>query len=211
MKHKNNLIIIIGREIGSGGRTIARLLAEKYGCQFYDREILNLAAKESGFNEKFFEQNDEKKGIFKSLFHIHVPFISVSCFYDNGLSQESLFKMQSDAIRKAAQKGPCVFVGRCADYVLRDFENVVSFFITANIDERIKRVSQRYGYSEQESRKLIENGERQRASYYNYYTGKKWGDSRSYDLCINSSILGIEGTMELIGDFLDKVHIIHNK
>ena len=211
MKHKNNLIIIIGREIGSGGRTIARLLAEKYGCQFYDREILNLAAKESGFNEKFFEQNDEKKGIFKSLFHIHVPFISDSCFYDNGLSQESLFKMQSDAIRKAAQKGPCVFVGRCADYVLRDFENVVSFFITANIDERIKRVSQRYGYSEQESRKLIENGERQRASYYNYYPGKKWGDSRSYDLCINSSILGIEGTMELIGDFLDKVHIIHNK
>ena len=211
MKHKNNLIIIIGREIGSGGRTIARLLAEKYGCQFYDREILNLAAKESGFNEKFFEQNDEKKGIFKSLFHIHVPFISDGCFYDNGLSQESLFKMQSDAIRKAAQKGPCVFVGRCADYVLRDFENVVSFFITANIDERIKRVSQRYGYSEQESRKLIENGERQRASYYNYYTGKKWGDSRSYDLCINSSILGIEGTMELIGDFLDKVHIIHNK
>ena len=211
MKHKNNLIIIIGREIGSGGRTIARLLAEKYGCQFYDREILNLAAKESGFNEKFFEQNDEKKGIFKSLFHIHVPFISDSCFYDNGLSQESLFKMQSDAIREAAQKGPCVFVGRCADYVLRDFENVVSFFITANIDERIKRVSQRYGYSEQESRKLIENGERQRASYYNYYTGKKWGDSRSYDLCINSSILGIEGTMELIGDFLDKVHIIHNK
>ena len=211
MKHKSNLIIIIGREIGSGGRTIARLLAEKYGCQFYDREILNLAAKESGFNEKFFEQNDEKKGIFKSLFQIHVPFISDSCFYDNGLSQESLFKMQSDAIRKAAQKGPCVFVGRCADYVLRDFENVVSFFITANIDERIKRVSQRYGYSEQESRKLIENGERQRASYYNYYTGKKWGDSRSYDLCINSSILGIEGTMELIGDFLDKVHIIHNK
>ena len=211
MKHKNNLIIIIGRERRSGGRTIARLLAEKYGCQFYDREILNLAAKESGFNEKFFEQNDEKKGIFKSLFHIHVPFISDSCFYDNGLSQESLFKMQSDAIRKAAQKGPCVFVGRCADYVLRDFENVVSFFITANIDERIKRVSQRYGYSEQESRKLIENGERQRASYYNYYTGKKWGDSRSYDLCINSSILGIEGTMELIGDFLDKVHIIHNK
>ena len=211
MKHKNNLIIIIGREIGSGGRTIARLLAEKYGCQFYDREILNLAAKESGFNEKFFEQKKKKKGIFKSLFHIHVPFISDSCFYDNGLSQESLFKMQSDAIRKAAQKGPCVFVGRCADYVLRDFENVVSFFITANIDERIKRVSQRYGYSEQESRKLIENGERQRASYYNYYTGKKWGDSRSYDLCINSSILGIEGTMELIGDFLDKVHIIHNK
>ena len=211
MKHKNNLIIIIGREIGSGGRTIARLLAEKYGCQFYDREILNLAAKESGFNEKFFEQNDEKKGIFKSLFHIHVPFISDSCFYDNGLSQESLFKMQSDAIRKAAQKGPCVFVGRCADYVLRDFENVVSFFITANIDERIKRVSQRYGYSEQESRKLIENGERQRASYYNYYTGKKWGDSRSYDLCINSSILGIEGTMELIGDFFFFFHIIHNK
>ncbi|MGN1375854.1 MAG: AAA family ATPase [Prevotella sp.] len=206
MKNKNNLIIIIGREIGSGGRTIARLLAEKYRCQFYDREILNLAAQESGFNEKFFEQNDEKKGIFKSIFHMHVPFVSDSCFYDNGLSQESLFKIQSDAIRKAAQNGPCVFVGRCADYVLRDFENTVSIFITANIEHRIKRVCQRCGCTQREARKMIENGERERASYYNYYTGKKWGDSRSYDLCVNSSILGIEGTMDLIGAFLDKKH-----
>lgn len=204
MKHKNHLTIIIGREIGSGGRTIARLIAEKYGCQFYDKEILNLAAQESGFNEKFFEQNDEKKGIFKSLFHMHVPFISDSCFYDSGLSQENLFKIQSDAIRKAAQNGPCVFVGRCADYVLRDFENIINIFITADIEHRVQRVCQRCGCTQQEARKMIDSGERERASYYNYYTGKKWGDSRSYDLCINSGILGTEGTIEIIGNFIDK-------
>lgn len=103
METKKKIIINVGRQLGSGGMIIAKMLADEFGCKFYDRELLNLAAKESGFSEKFFEQNDEKKGFFKSLFHMHVPYISDNCFYNNKLSQESLFQFQSDAIRKAAE------------------------------------------------------------------------------------------------------------
>ncbi len=198
------IIINVGRQLGSGGLVIARKLAEDFGCSFYDKELLNLAAKESGFSEKFFEQNDEKKGFFRSLFHIHAPFMSDNNFYNNKLSQESLFQFQSDAIRKAAEAGSCVFVGRCADYVLRDFDNTVNVFVTANIDERVKRICKRHGCTEDEARKIIESKESSRSSYYNYYTGKEWGHSTSYDLCINSSILGMEGTEEFIKDFIKK-------
>ena len=137
------IIINVGRQIGSGGHIIAEKLAEDFGCKCYDRELLNLAAKESGFSEKFFEQNDEQKGFFKSLFHTHLPFLSDNNFYHNDFSQEGLYKFQSDAIRKAADEGNCVFVGRTADYVLRDYKNVINIFITANIDDRIKAVCKR--------------------------------------------------------------------
>ena len=203
--NNNNLIISVGRQLGSGGRIIAKMLAEEFGCKFYDREVLNLAAKESGFCEEFFEKNDERKGFLDQIFHMHVPFISDSSFYDNGLSQENLFRLQSDAIRKAATESPCVFVGRCADYVLREHRNMVTVFVTADIDERIKNVCHRLNCSPDEARKLIESREDTRSSYYNYYTGKRWGDSSSYDLCINSSVLGLEGTKEFIADFVRKV------
>ncbi len=203
--NNNNLIISVGRQLGSGGRIIAKMLAEEFGCKFYDREVLNLAAKESGFCEEFFEKNDERKGFLDQIFHMHVPFISDSSFYDNGLSQENLFRLQSDAIRKAATESPCVFVGRCADYVLREHRNMVTVFVTADIDERIKNVCHRLNCSPDEARKLIESREDTRSSYYNYYTGKRWGDSSSYDLCVNSSLLGLEGTKEFIADFVRRV------
>lgn len=120
------------------------MLADTFNCKFYDKELLNLAAKESGFSEKFFEQNDEQKGFLKSLFHVHVPLMGENNFYKNNFSQDSLYQFQSDAIRKAAEEGNCVFVGRTADYVLRDFKNTISIFITANIDQRIQRVCKRY-------------------------------------------------------------------
>ena len=198
------IIINIGRQLGSGGLVIAKMLAEDLGCNFYDKELLNLAARESGFSEKFFEQNDEKKGFFRSLFHMHAPFVSDSNFYNNKLSQESLFQFQSDAIRKAASEHSCVFVGRCADYVLRDFDNTVSVFITSDLDERISRVCERHKCTEDEAKKIIESKESTRSSYYNYYTGKEWGHSSSYDLCINSSILGMEGTEEFVKEFINK-------
>ena len=198
------IIINIGRQLGSGGLVIAKMLAEDLGCNFYDKELLNLAARESGLSEKFFEQNDEKKGFFRSLFHMHAPFVSDSNFYNNKLSQESLFQFQSDAIRKAASEHSCVFVGRCADYVLRDFDNTVSVFITADLDERISRVCERHNCTEDEAKKIIESKESTRSSYYNYYTGKEWGHSSSYDLCINSSILGMQGTAEFIKEFINK-------
>ena len=195
------IIITVGRQIGSGGRDVAKLLAEMFDCRLYDRELLNLAAKESGFSEKFFEQNDEHKGFFKSMFQMHSSFAECS-FYRNEFSQENLFKFQSDAIVRAASESSCVFVGRCADYILRDIPGKVDVFITADIDDRIARVVERKGCSREQAAKMIANGESDRASYYNYYTGKRWGHSDSYDLCVNSSILGIEGTAKFIEEFL---------
>ena len=180
------------------------MLADTFGCKFYDKELLNLAAKESGFSEKFFEQNDEQKGFLKSLFHLHVPLMGENNFYKNNFSQDSLYQFQSDAIRKAAAQDSCVFVGRTADYVLRDFRNTVSVFITANLDQRIQRVCKRYNMNRAEARKYIHSREEDRATYYNYYTGKEWGHSESYDLCINSSLLGLEETELFIAQFIKK-------
>ena len=179
---EKKIIINIGRQLGSGGREIARILAEEFGCKLYDKELLNLAAKESGFSEKVFEQNDEQRGFLRTLFHMHAPHISDNNFYKSDFSQESLFQFQSDAIRKAAEKGSCIFVGRCAD-----------------------------GCDRATARKIITSKEDQRSSYYNYYTGQKWGNAENYHLCINSSVLGIEGTAEFIKRFIKNEEDRNNK
>jgi len=203
LKMEKKLIINVGRQIGSGGRIIAKMLADEFDCKFYDREILNLAAKGSGFSEKFFEQNDEQKGFMKGHFHIHLPLLGDNDFYKRNFSQESLYQFQSDAIREVAKKNPrCVFVGRTADYVLRDNPYTINIFITASMHMRIANISERRGCSKEEARKFIENGESERAKYYNYYTAKTWGAADSYDLCINTSILGLEQTKDLIADFI---------
>lgn len=202
MENNNNIIINIGRQVGSGGHIIAKQLAADFGCTLYDKELLNLAAKESGFSEKFFEENDEQRGFIQTLFGMHAPLISDNNFYNNKFSQDGLFQFQSQAITKAADNGSCVFVGRAADYVLRAYPNVVNIFITANMKDRIKLVCQRLGCDEKDAKKLIIDKESERASYYNYYTGKKWGHSSSYDLCINSSYMGLEKTAKFIGDYI---------
>lgn len=202
MEDKNKVIINVGRQIGSGGGEIARILADKFDCRFLDKELLNLAAKESGFSEKFFEQSDEQRGFLKSLFHIHAPFVGDSNMYRNNLSEENLFLFQSEAIKKAASEGSCVFVGRAADYILRDEPNAISIFITADIESRIDNVSKRMGIDKEAARKFIDDKEDERSKYYNYYTGKKWGHASSYDLCVDSSILGIEQTAEFIANFI---------
>ncbi len=201
MKH---MIINVGRQVGAGGQEIGRMLAEDFDAKFYDRELLNLAAKESGFSEKFFKQNDEKKGFLRGLLNVQTPHLSGGNLYGSNFSQERLFQFQSDAIRKAAQEGSCVFLGRCADYVLRDFDNVVNVFITASMDFRIQLVSKVKELDDEHARKLIEHVESRRAQYYNYYTGKKWGAAESYDLCIDASILGLEETEKLIAEFIRK-------
>ena len=201
MKH---MIIHVGRQVGAGGQEIGRMLAEDFDAKFYDRELLNLAAKESGFSEKFFKQNDEKKGFLRGLLNVQTPHLSGGNLYGSNFSQERLFQFQSDAIRKAAQEGSCVFLGRCADYVLRDFDNVVNVFITASMDFRVQLVSKVKELDAEHARKLIEHVESRRAQYYNYYTGKKWGAAESYDLCIDASILGLEETEKLIAEFIRK-------
>ena len=202
----DKLIINIGRQVCAGGLEIGRLLAEEFHATYYDRELLNLAAKESGFSEEFFKQNDERKGFLRSLFHL--PYLS-SCsggnnFYQNNFSQESLFKFQSDAILKAAQEGPCVFVGRCADYVLRDFPNVVNVFITASLDARAALFMKEKNVTKEEAVRRIQYVENRRSSYYNYYTGKRWGHAESYDLCIDSSAIGSVETARLIAEYVRK-------
>ena len=198
MKH---IIINVGRQLGSGGHDIGRMLALDFQAKYYDRELLNLAAKESGFSEKFFEQNDEKKGFFKGLFNMQTSHVSGGSMYKTNFSQESLFQFQSDAIQKAAKEGSCVFVGRCADYILRDFPNTVNIFITASMKHRINQIMNK---EYEEARKFIESKESKRAAYYNYYTGKKWGAAESYDLCIDSSILGFVETEKIIAEFIRK-------
>ena len=198
------VIICIGRQLGSGGRNVAEMLAKEFGCRLYDKELMNLAAAESGFSERFFEQNDEQKGFLKSLFHLHAPHVSDNNFYRSNFSQEGLFQFQSDAIRKAAEEGACVFVGRCADYVLRDMPGVVKVFITASDEDRLARIMERDKCDLGAARKVMANKESSRATYYNYYTGKKWGSAENYDLCINSSLLGLEGTAQLIAEYVRK-------
>ena len=198
MKH---IIINVGRQLGSGGHDIGRMLALDFQAKYYDRELLNLAAKESGLSEKIFEQNDERKGFFRGLLNIGTPHVNG---FKPDLSQESLFQFQSDAIRKAAKEGSCVFVGRCADYVLRDFENTVNIFITASMDYRVEQIMNKQHMDAEAARRFIEQGEGKRADYYNYYTGKKWGSAESYDLCIDSSKLGLVETEKLIAQFIRK-------
>lgn len=198
------IIINIGRQFASGGRYISKKLCEEFGCKYFDKEILDLAAKESGFSPDVFKKSDEKKSFVHTLFHLHAPMLSDDNFYNNKFSEESLFKFQCDAIQKAASQGNCLFIGRCADYVLRDEPNTVSIFLAADMKDRISRTMERYNMDEESARKTINKKDNTRASYYNYYTGKKWGAAESYDLCINTSIFGLDETAEFIADFIRK-------
>ncbi len=202
---KQKIIINIGRQLGSGGHDIGRMLALDFGAKYYDRELLNLAAKESGLSEKVFEKNDEHKSFLRSFLHLPGGLGTSTDFSRQGFSQDSYFQFQSDAIRKAAMEHSCVFVGRCADYVLRDMPGVVNVFITASMEFRIQQVMAKQNFTDkQEARRFIEQGEARRADYYNYYTGKKWGHAESYDLCIDSSTLGLMETEKFIAAFILK-------
>ena len=187
--------------MGSGGHDIGRMLALDFGANYYDRELLNLAAKESGLSEQFFEKHDERKSFLRSF--LHIPNGLAANYARQGFTQDSLFQFQSDAIIKAAQQGPCVFLGRCADYVLRDYPRMVSIFVTAAMEFRVHQVMNKQGLASQaEAQRFIEQHEARRADYYNYYTGKKWGHSTSYDLCIDSSCLGLLETEKFIAEFV---------
>lgn len=195
-------IINIGRSLGSGGRAIGHILAKNFGIAYYDREILNLAAKESGFCAEVFERNDEKNRFLRTLGNI-IPFIGGGAtYYDNELSNENLFRIQSEAIRKAAADHSCIFIGRCADYVLRDNPRCVNVFITANMEDRIASVMKWNNCTAEKAQEIIEKGDSERASFYNFYSSGTWGAASTYHLCINSSVLGIEETAVLIKNFV---------
>lgn len=195
-------VINIGRSLGSGGRRIGHILSQDLGIAYYDREILMLAAKESGFCPEIFERNDEKNNFFNTFSSI-IPYVGGSQnFYINELSNENLFLIQSEAIRKAAQKESCIFIGRCADYVLRDFKRCVNVFITADMEDRIEQVRLNTPCTPDEAADIIHKADKERADYYNFFSSGRWGNARTYDLCINSSVLGIEKTAEFIEQFV---------
>lgn len=202
MKKTEPFIINIGRSLGSGGRAIGHILAKEFDIAYYDREILNLAAKESGFCPEVFERSDEKNRFLRTLGNIIPFFGGGSTYYNNELSNENLFRLQSEAIRKAAADHSCIFIGRCADYVLRDFPRCVNVFITADMTDRISSVVKRSGCTENEARSIIERGDKERADFYNFYSSGTWGAASTYHLCINSSVLGIDRTAEYIKQFI---------
>ena len=201
-----NYVINIGRQLGSGGKDIGERLAARLGIDFYDKELINLASEESGLCREFFEKADEKasQGIIGGLFGMRFPFISEGAMpCTNCLSNDALFKVQSDVIRRLAAEKSCVFVGRCADYILREDPDCISVFISASPEDRIKRAMGYNNISEKEAEETIHKADKSRASYYNYYTDKNWGAAESYDLCINSSLYGLERTTDFIQAFVE--------
>lgn len=200
---KDNFIINIGRQLGSGGRQIGRLLAKRLDMAFYDKELIALASQQSGLAKEVFEKADEKKRftLTGGLLGLKSPVLDEN-FSNSYLWNEMLFKIQSDVIRELAGEESCIFVGRCADYILRDHPRALNVFISAEEGDRIKRVMDYYELTEKKALELIGKTDKKRAGYYNYYSNKQWGAAESYHLCINSSVLGIEKTAGFIEDFL---------
>lgn len=191
--------ICIGRKFCSGGRNVAALVADKLGVRMYDRDLLKKASQNTGFSENFFDEADEektRKGL-RSLFMGHLGSNGLA---NNYLSNESIFNMQSEAIRHIHEQEDCVFIGRCSDYVLRDSDRLLNVFIAATADDRVARVCRHAGEGMTPSKalSLIEDIDRKRASYYNYFTGRTWGDPANYDICLNSTVLGYEKCADMI-------------
>ena len=205
-----NYVITIGRQFGSGGRYVGRLLAEKLGVPFYDKELLSEASKQSGICEEIFEDHDEKptRSLLFSLVTGMQTHGDASSFYMDMPLNHKIFMAQFDAIRKIAGDGPCVIVGRCADYVLREDPNAVSVFIKADMKSKIERAVKYYGVEEGKAEDRIRKADKQRASYYNYYATATWGDVNNYDLIVDTGMLGVEGAVDLIVKFLE-LHTAH--
>lgn len=208
-----NTIITIGRQFGSAGHEIGEKLAVKLGIKCYDKEILALAAKDSGFCEEMIKNHDERP---TNSFLYNIVMDTYSFGYnstvltDNTPISQKVFMAQFDSIKKLAEEESCIIVGRCADYALSDLESCLKIFIYADDEHRIERISMKYDISKDKAKDMINKKDKQRQSYYNYYTSKKWGRSESYDLSINSSKLGIDGTVDLIVHYVEEFKKIQN-
>lgn len=198
-----NKIITIGRQFGSGGRQIGEVLAKRMDVPFYDKQLLKEAAKESGICEEIFDSFDEKPTN-SFLYSLVMDPYSLGFGGSTELPlNHKVFLAAFDTIKSLAEKnGSCVFVGRCADYALRDMDNVVNVFIYGDLEDRAKRVAEDKGITESRAKDLIKKEDKSRASYYNYYTSKRWGDMKGYDICINTSRYGIEKTTDILYDII---------
>ncbi len=201
---KTNTIITIAREYGSAGREIGYKIAKDFGIKLYDKEMLARAAKESGICEEIFESHDEKPTnsfLYSLVMDTYSMGYNGNAYTDMPINHK-VFLAQFDAIKKIADEGPCILVGRCADYALESYKNVVSVFIHADLDARIRRIARIYDLTDAKAKDIILKTDKQRSSYYNYYTNKKWSEADSYELCLNSAQLGVDGTAELIEKYV---------
>ena len=200
-----NTVITIGRQFGSAGREIGEKVADYFGIKCYDKDLLTRAAKESGFCEEMIQNHDERPTnsfLYNLVMDTYSFGYNNSSFVDMPISHK-VFLAQFDTIKKIADEGPCVIVGRCADYALAGRTNVVNLFIYGNDEAKTKHVMERYNLSESKAKDMIVKKDKQRQSYYNYYSSKKWGRADSYDLCINSGVLGEDGTVNLIVQYVE--------
>ncbi len=198
-------IVTIGRQFGSGGKEIGERLAKELGIPFYDRELLTRAAKESGFCEEMIQNHDERPTnsfLYNLVMDTYSFGYNSAAMVDMPISQK-VFLAQFDAIRKIADEGPCIIVGRCADYALSEYDNCLNIFIHGNQKCKIERIMRKYELNDQKAKEMMIKKDKQRQSYYNYYSSKKWGRADSYDLTVNSSVLGIEGSVKLIKQFIE--------
>ena len=202
-----NKVITITRQFGSGGREIGKKLAEAYGIPFYDNEIISRAAKDTGFAEAAFELAEDKAS--NSLLYSIAMGMNVFSSQDVGFSGLSLddriFLAQSKVIRNVAKEGPCVIVGRCADYILKNQENVVNLFIRATLDFRIKRAIEVEGIPKEKSAEMVMKKDKSRANYYKYHSGERWDNVLNYDFAIRSDLCGIDGTVACLKAYLDQM------
>ena len=202
-----NSVITIGRQFGSGGREIAQKVASEFGIKCYDKELLARAAKDSGLCEEVFEHHDEvptNSFLYNLVMDTYSFGYNSSAYVDMPVSHK-VFLAQFDTIKKLADEEPCVIVGRCADYALQGRDNLIRIFISGDEDVKIKHVMERFGITEQQAKEMCTKKDKQRRSYYDYYSSKKWGNVNTYDLTVNSSVLGIDGTAEFIIQYVNDV------
>ena len=201
----NKIILTIGRQFGSGGREVGQKLAKELGIGYYDKELMALAAKESGLSEEFFEKADEKASSgLAYAFTMGYSYMGLFPPYADVLSNDRLFLYQSDTIRNLAEKGSCVIVGRCADYILRDNPDCLSFFIHNNKENRIQRIIESQNLTVEQAEELMLKTDKSRAAYYNYYTNKEWGVASTYNFSIDVSVLGIDETVAFMKNFVER-------
>ena len=197
-------IITIGRQFGSGGKEVGIRVARELGIPCYDKELLKEAAKKSGLSEKILESFDERpKSLLYSIAMDSYIFSLPGSGAGDSLEQQ-VYLATFDTIRSLAKEGPCVIIGRCADYALAENPDLLSLFIYAPLPDRTARVARRQNLSPEKARTLVQKTDRRRASYYEYYSARRWGAVESYDFCLNSSALGLGGTVELIRTMVDQ-------
>ena len=204
---KDKFVINIGRQLGSGGKAVGEAVAARLGIGVYDKQLINLAAEQSGICPEIFEKADEKES--RNLFatfigYLRSPFVGSEYSGSNVLSSDALFKIQSDVIRDLASRESCVFVGRCADYILREHPRCVNIFVSASREDRIERLVRTRRLTPEAAEQLMDSTDEKRADYYNYYSNRTWGAAATYHLCIDSSVLGIDGTAAFAEEFIRK-------